>query len=698
MKILVIGHRHRSWLVALAMTMLLVCAKPGVAAAGSKIAPTPSAKPAKTTPPSVAVKINPKDGAEMILIPAGQFEMGSRKAGMGDEKPHTVMLSNYYIYKYDVTVAQYRKFCDASGFKYDWNLRKPDYGWHDNFPMVNVDWDEANAYATWAGCALPTEAEWEKAARGTDGRVFPWGDEFEETRCAYGENSLPGGKFNPNGHYGPWPVGSFPAGASPYGVMDMAGLVWQWCSDWYDAGYYGASPEKDPAGPPTGNTHVQRGGSWGYFHGLGNTWFLRSASRARGSESGNFGFRCVSGSAAVRPAAPTLRPRTVASAGPGMTALGGADWNQWRGPNRNGVFEDNVKLADSWRPNGPALLWKSEEFPSKKDGAGNSSPVLAKGKVYAFATWNDKDAFICLDAATGKTLWKKSFPGHRSDQGIACTPCVVGGTLYQAGSGALYALNADTGDLRWSKTEGGGEVQGSVAVVDGVVLVPCRGGFDAKTGDHLWKWRGGTWSSPAIWRTKDAAGKPKDCLIFAPESTLDCINPLDGKVIWSSVKNENAATPSLSGDLCLLGCPTVLLRLSLTGATSLCSVNAGSDGKKYGNGGSSQTIYKDHLYTMQDAKLSCFDMTGKLLWDWTNNGAWNSHIIVNGKILSPFGDVPGKTLPGFGGVSMCAATPDKPKFYVAPLPHTEYAGLCYGEGKLVLREEGCIACYDLTKK
>jgi len=199
--------------------------------------------------------INPKDGAEIVLIPAGPFLMGSAetdKSAFPLERPQrTVSLDAYYIYKNDVTVAQYRKFCEATGHPMP---RQPDFGWHDNDPIVNVNWPGARAYAQWAGAMLPTEAQWEKAARGTDGRRYPWGDEWDATKC---QSST---KYGDAGH--PVAVGSFPAGASPYGVLDMAGNVRQWCADWYDKDYYRAAPALNPTGPEDGTSRVKRGSSW----------------------------------------------------------------------------------------------------------------------------------------------------------------------------------------------------------------------------------------------------------------------------------------------------------------------------------------------------------------------------------------------------------------------------------------------------
>jgi sulfatase modifying factor 1 len=197
------------------------------------------------------VSVNPKDGAEMVYVPAGEFLMGSKDGqGSPNESPqHTVYLDGYSIYKTPVTVAQYRKFCEATGHK----SPNPHHGAQDDHPVVNVSWEDANAYARWAGATLPTEAQWEKAARGPDGRVYPWGDYATSVR-------RPAATLDPEELTKP--VTAHPECNSPYGAMDMTGNVWQWCADWYGEGYYQSAPARNPAGPEAGTSRVLRGGRW----------------------------------------------------------------------------------------------------------------------------------------------------------------------------------------------------------------------------------------------------------------------------------------------------------------------------------------------------------------------------------------------------------------------------------------------------
>ena len=230
--------------------------------------------------------INAKDRAEVVYVPAGEFTMGSR-AGVGysDEEPeHKVYLDGYWIYQTEVTVAQYRAFCQATSRSMPLTLPVDTVYlgfWKDDHPIVKVTWDDATAYAKWAGAALPTEAQWEKAARGTDGRAYPWGNDWDAAKCVSGVGTSRSSTA---------PVGSIPVGASPYGALDMAGNVWEWSADWY--GPYTAAPAKNPTGPADGSSRVYRGGSWDD----GGAADFRCANRSGGTPSNRsdyIGFRCV---------------------------------------------------------------------------------------------------------------------------------------------------------------------------------------------------------------------------------------------------------------------------------------------------------------------------------------------------------------------------------------------------------------------
>jgi formylglycine-generating enzyme required for sulfatase activity len=223
----------------------------------------------------------------MVFIPAGECVMGSEN-GDSDEKPrHTVYLDAFYIDRYPVTNAEYKKFVEAT-------KHRPPSHWQDGkippgketHPVVNVSWDDAAAYAAWAGKRLPTEAEWEKAAGWDDlkkeQRVYPWGDRFDSAKCNSKESGI--GGTTPVGKYSP-------QGDSFYGVADMAGNVWEWCADWYDEGYYKKSPKENPQGPASGSSRALRGGSWNDSDDS-----LRASNRGRYTPDDvddDIGFRCA---------------------------------------------------------------------------------------------------------------------------------------------------------------------------------------------------------------------------------------------------------------------------------------------------------------------------------------------------------------------------------------------------------------------
>jgi len=230
----------------------------------------------------------------MVWIPAGSFEMGSDNAHHEASPIHTVTLSGFWMDVKEVTNAQFKAYCDAT---HDWAPMDPIPGYFANYPdypVVNVTWQQASAYAAWAGKSLPTEAEWEYAARGgLQNKPYPWGDASLGNQCNWmsygGALSSKMAPLQTNWvTRGTLPVGSF--AANGYGLHDMAGNVWEWCIDWFAV--YSAEPQQNPQGPASGTKHIVRGGGWADTIGdaMCVTW------RGYGlpnDKSNNVGFRCV---------------------------------------------------------------------------------------------------------------------------------------------------------------------------------------------------------------------------------------------------------------------------------------------------------------------------------------------------------------------------------------------------------------------
>ncbi|MGI0148382.1 MAG: formylglycine-generating enzyme family protein, partial [Thermoplasmata archaeon] len=192
-----------------------------------------------------------KDGAIVVRIPGGEFQMGSAEAeGDASEHPrHSVRVKGFLMDKTEVTWGQYRRFSMATSQP---PPKSPVWGMPEAFPASRITWDEARAFCAWAGGRLPTEAEWERAARGDDTRQYPWGNTFDPWRC----NTRDGGP------HAPTPAAEYPDCVGPQGVVDLAGSVSEWCSDWYEEAYYAKSPAENPTGPGNANRRVSRGGTW----------------------------------------------------------------------------------------------------------------------------------------------------------------------------------------------------------------------------------------------------------------------------------------------------------------------------------------------------------------------------------------------------------------------------------------------------
>ena len=271
--------------------------------------------------------LSAKDGMEMVFVPAGEFLMGSMEndsVAYNDEIPQrTVYLDEFWIDKTEVSNAMFGRFVEETGYQTDaekegagftYNRAEENWistegaNWQHPFgpdsnlegledhPVVQMTWYDAQAYCEWAGRRLPTEAEWEKAARGTDGRKHPWGNESVEKHLVnFSDYNFPA-KWShesmDDGYYLTAPVDSYPEGASPFGALNMVGNAWEWVADWYDENYYKEEPpDRNPSGPEEGYARSLRGGS--YSNGM--RWIRTTYRGGRDPSTADmgFGFRCA---------------------------------------------------------------------------------------------------------------------------------------------------------------------------------------------------------------------------------------------------------------------------------------------------------------------------------------------------------------------------------------------------------------------
>lgn len=288
------------------VSTLTATSRPEPTKAPATAAPTKTLEP--TNLPVLGIGstlVSPRNGMTLVYVPPGEFLMGSADGdndANDNEKPqHRVHLDAFWMDRTEVTNAQYRQCVEAKACQSPSNTRSvadSSYygnGQYDTYPVIYVSWYAAQEYCQWVGGRLPTEAEWEKAARGTDGQKYPWGNQpvaghlldFCDRNCPYDWKDISAD----DGYAGTAPVGNYPVGASPYGAWDMAGNVWEWVADRYSDRYYQSAPAQNPPGPDTGIYRVLKGGSW-----YGNARNARAADRLwkdAGYVNYNVGFRCA---------------------------------------------------------------------------------------------------------------------------------------------------------------------------------------------------------------------------------------------------------------------------------------------------------------------------------------------------------------------------------------------------------------------
>lgn len=332
--------------------------------------------------------VSDQDGMTLVYVPVGDFWMGSdanrdRDTESNEEPIHRVYLDAFWIDKTEVTNAMFNR-CIQDGVCAPGTQE----GGDDN-PVVNVRWEHARTYCEWAGRQLPTEAQWEKAARGTDARIYPWGNQSPDcTLASYDPETGICVENNP-------PVGSYPAGASPYDALDMAGSVSEWVRDWYDPNYYAVSPAINPTGPDSGEENLTKGGSWG-----NSVYYLRSAyrySRYLDFRDSFTGFRCALPESQTTAPAPTGAPTPFTTLTPAPTPPAIQVLQQFKAPSASaGIAWDGSNL---WISDG--IFMDSIQF-LKVNETGSTTNVF---KSNVMMVWAAQIAWA------GQNLWLSETEG-----------------------------------------------------------------------------------------------------------------------------------------------------------------------------------------------------------------------------------------------------------------------------------------------
>ncbi len=500
---------------------------------------------------------------------------------------------------------------------------------------------------------LPTEAEWEYACRAGTTTPFAFGDSLSSRQANF-NGLFPFG----NAEKGPFlartsEVGSYRPNA--WGLYDMHGNVWEWCSDWYDKDYYKVSPEADPTGPPSGSVRVIRGGEW-----YGDGRDCRSAFRYADLPTGIFyvlGFRVAMtigepSPLLVRQPPPPTRQTTgpVPPVGPGEDR--GEDWPCWRGPRRDGTWK-GPKLPGKWPAAGLRRLWR------QPIGGGYAGIVVVAGKVCTLDYQKEPrevERIVCFDAATGKPAWTHSYPvryGKLSyGNGPRACPTVVKGHVYTLGAvGHLHCLDWATGKPLWSKDlvrDLGASLptwgfSASPLVFDHLLVVQagapdgCLVALERRTGREVWR----SLSDPPGYATPllaDIAGKQQ--LVCWTPSNVRGLEPGTGRVLWT-VPFEVTYGSAIADPICRDG--LVFVSSYYAGAKAIRPGPGGAqvvwEDRRNLRGLMSVPLYRDgHVYLLDKRNgLTCFQLrTGKKRWD-------------DGNRMTPKGRNPQATLVWAGG-------------------------------------------------
>ncbi|NQT87510.1 SUMF1/EgtB/PvdO family nonheme iron enzyme, partial [bacterium] len=628
----------------------------------------------------IELTLAPDVAMKLVKVPAGRFLMGTDPAlriRVPDDRENpqreVTITRDFRMGACEVTRGQFAAFVDATGYltqaeregwTFAWNgrvwdkidgatWRKVGFDQTDDQPVICVSFDDAIAFCRWLGkktgrkILLPTEAQWEYAARAGTTTAFPWGDKWEDGKgWANAADETVRKRFRgwrtfpwDDGHVFTAPVGTYRANA--FGLHDMTGNVWEWTSDWYDKDYYKGAPNVDPRGPATGSQRVVRGGSW-----MSSPPRCRSAGRLPCNLRGDYcdaivGFRIVIDADPARQLPPCSLPNRP-------------DWPDWRGPRRDGIS-----------PHVPTSLPEKANFlwTVKTTGTGHSGVAVADGRVLLADKSADKknDIWRCLDADTGKELWTLTYAAEgKMDYGNSprATPVVHDGMAYLLGAfGHLHCVKPETGEVVWKKhlvDDFGGELPtwGMTAtpllVDDKLIVNPGAKdaslvALDRKTGKVVWKSPGAAaaYASPIL---NNFNGQRQ--VIAYDATSLGGWDVATGKRVWTIVPDKegdyNVPTPIALGEKLLVATENNSTRLyGFTGKGYRGTVRVvKKPQRRFDDLAPDMTTpvaYDGMVFCPHNSTLYCLDAkTLKLLWkqrdmafySYTSLVAGNGHVLI----------------------------------------------------------------------